>query len=238
MLPELEKLLVIQDRDEKIHSIEKDITRIPLEEEKAKSRLAGDLSAVEAAKKAVQENEIAINNLQLEVETCQGTLGKLKTQQFETRKNEEFQALGHEIERYEKQIVELEDQELELMEKADSLKASLDEAGDKRDATQVLVDEELAKLEERRGICQGELDELRSERKQLASRVDPDTLLLYERMAKNKGTVIVRLDDHSGMCGGCHMKVTTATMHKARAEQEITHCEQCSRILYVIDADA
>lgn len=238
MLPELEKLLVIQDRDEKIREVQKDIDRIPLEESKAKDRLAGDQASVDAAKLAVQENEIAIKNFQLEVETCQETLLRLKTQQFETRKNEEFRALGNEIERYEKQIVDLEDQELELMEKADTLKATQKEAGAKLAATQALVDEELEKLGERRGICQGELDGLREERQKLASQVDPDTLMLYERMLRNKGNVIVRLDEESGMCGGCHMKVTTATMHKARAEQDITHCEQCSRILYVIDSDA
>ncbi len=238
MLPELEKLLVIQDRDEKIREVRKDIDRIPLEEENAKQRLAGDLKAVDEAKLAGQENEVAIKNFQLEVETCQNTLVRLKTQQFETRKNEEFSALGHEIERYDKQIVELEDQELELMEKAETLKAVLDEARGKLAATQKLVDEELEKLGERRGICQEQLDELCAERKQLASQVDPDSLFLYDRMSKNKGNVIVQLDDDSGMCGGCHMKVTTATMHKARAEVEFAHCEQCSRILYVIDDDA
>ncbi len=238
MLPELEKLLVLQDRDEKIRDVRKDIDRIPLEEEKAKGRLSSDQNAVDAAKKACQENEVAIKNLQLEVETCQGTLAKLKTQQFETRKNEEFSALGHEIERYQKQIETLEDQELELMEKGDGLKTVLDEAKEKLAATQALVDEELGKLDQRRGVCQGNLDELLAERKTLASRIDPDAFSLYDRMRKNKSNVIVRLDDQSGMCGGCHMKVTTATIHAARAEQEITHCEQCSRILYVIDADA
>lgn len=238
MLPELEKLLVIQDRDLKIRDTQKDIDRIPLEEEQAKGRLAEDEAAVRAAKAAMQQNEIAIKNLELEVETCQQTLARLKVQQFETRKNEEFRALAHEIERYEQQIVEREDRELELMEKADALKTVLGQAKDKLAATQALVDEELKQLGERLVICQEKLVALRAERQRLASQVDPETLSLYDRMARNKGNVIVRLDDHSGMCGGCHMKVTTATMHKARAEQEITHCEQCSRILYVIDADA
>ncbi len=238
MLPELEKLLVIQDRDAKTRSVNRDLERIPLEEEKAKSRLAGDQDAVAKAKTAIQENEVAIKNLEIEVETCKTTVARLKTQQFETRKNEEFRALGHEIERYGKQIEEVEDRELELMEKADGLKAVHAEAKGKLDATQKLVDEELGKLGERRKHCEQELDNLAAERKKLSERVDPDTLDLYERLRKNKGDVIVRLDDHSGMCGGCHMKVTPTTIHKARAEREITHCEQCSRILYVIDEDA
>ena len=37
--------------------------------------------------------------------------------------------MGHEIERYEREIVQLEDQELELMEQADKLRAEISTAG-------------------------------------------------------------------------------------------------------------
>jgi len=238
MLPELEKLLVVQDRDTKIKNLQRDIKRIPLEGSKAEGRLADDKAAVDYAKETVQNNEVAIKNLELEVETCKQTLIRLKTQQFETKKNEEFSALGHEIERYDKQIIELEDQELELMEKAEGLKTTHQEATTKLNATQSLVDEELEKLKKRQTICQEELDSLIKERKILSERVDPTTFSLYDRMKRNKDNVIVRLNDHSGMCGGCHMKVTPTTIHKARAEKEIAQCEQCSRLLYVIDVDA
>jgi predicted nucleic acid-binding Zn-ribbon protein len=238
MLPELEKLLVLQDRDEKIREVQKDIDRIPHEEEDAKGRVANDIEAVAAAKLAGQENEVGIKKLQLEVETCQTTIARLKVQQFETRKNEEFSALGGEIVRYEGQVVELEDTELELMELADKLKSIFKEAEGKLAATKALVDEEIGKLGERRGICQTNLDELMAEHKRLAELVDPDVLSLYQRMKKNKGNVIVKVDPESFMCGGCHMKVTVATMHIVRAETNIAHCEQCSRILYTIDSDA
>ncbi len=238
MLPELEKLLVVQDRDTKIKDLQRDIERIPQEGSNAEGRLADDQAAVMASKEAVQNNEVGIKNLELEVETCKQTVIRLKTQQFETKKNEEFSALGHEIERYDRQIVELEDRELELMEKAETLKATHKETEAKLVSTQSLVNEELEKLKKRQLVCQEELDALVAERKTLAERVDPTIFSLYDRMKRNKDNVIVRLDDHSGMCGGCHMKVTPTTVHKARAESEIAQCEQCSRLLYVIDVDA
>ena len=238
MLPELEKLLVIQDRDEKIRKLQRDIDRIPLDEDKAKGRLSSDQASVDSSKKAVQENEIAIKQFELEVQVHQETSARLKTQQFETRKNAEFTALAHEIERCQRQITELEEQELELMEKSDNLKTRLKDAQEKLAQTQVMVNEDLARLGERRGVCQDDLEQLLEERRLLASQIDPDTLSLYDRLARNKGTVVVRLDDRSRVCSGCHVRVTTSTVHKARAELEVTHCEQCSRILYVIDSDA
>ncbi len=53
---------------------------------------------------------------------------KAKKQQFETKKNEEFRALGNEVERYTLDIDNLETQQLELMEVADGLRAKLEDA--------------------------------------------------------------------------------------------------------------
>ncbi len=39
MLPEIEQLLIIQDRDQKITKLNSDIERLPLEEQQAKQRL-------------------------------------------------------------------------------------------------------------------------------------------------------------------------------------------------------
>ena len=110
----VEKLLIIQERDQKIRELNKELERLPAEEEQARARLAGDTAAVEAARKAIQENEIAMKNFELDIDTRKDTIAKLKTQQFETRKNEEFTALGDEITRYGDEVTALEDSELEL----------------------------------------------------------------------------------------------------------------------------
>lgn len=239
MLPELEKLLVLQDRDRKIQGLLKDLQRIPMEEAAIRSRVAAEEKAVADAKSALQANEVEIKKIELEVETCKTTLTRLRTQQFETRKNEEFRALAHEIERYEKQIGELEDRELERMEKADSLKEKLGEARAALEASSHHVNADLEKFAERRRQAEAQLESLKTERADLASKVEESTLYLYERLFKNKGgTVVVPVDNRHQSCGGCHMKITTSTLHKARAERELTHCDQCNRLLYVIDDDA
>ena len=120
----VEKLIVIQERDQKIRDLNTELQRLPAEEEQARARLAGDTAAVEAAKKAIQENEVAMKNFELDIETRKDTIAKLKTQQFETRKNEEFTALGDEITRYGDEVTALEDSELELMELGETLSAN------------------------------------------------------------------------------------------------------------------
>jgi predicted nucleic acid-binding Zn-ribbon protein len=69
MLPEVEKLLRVQHHDQKLKSIEKELADIPLEEEDIKDRLTADQEALDQAKTDLQHVEVAIKNLELDVET-------------------------------------------------------------------------------------------------------------------------------------------------------------------------
>src|SRR5205085_846568 len=93
--------------------------------------------------------EVDRKNLELDVGTRQQSIARLRTQQYETRKNDEFRAIGHEIERYTKEISTIEDQELELMEQADKLKAELSTEEKKATATKDSVSRQLADIEEK-----------------------------------------------------------------------------------------
>src|ERR1051326_5586893 len=83
---------------------------------------------METLKQKARQVEVDRKNLELDVGTRAESIARLKTQQYQTRKNDEFRAIGHEIERYENEIRKLEDQELELMIEADKLKAEVEVA--------------------------------------------------------------------------------------------------------------
>lgn len=231
MLPDLETLLIVQDRDLRILALRKDIANMPRMIDLAKTRLHGDQTAVAKAKEALQANEVLVKRFELDIQTRRNTLQRLRTQQFETKKNEEYQALGNEVERYLGDIGRLEDEELGLMEKSEQLRAALTAAEVALRRTQELVDAELRQLEERRRNDEGQIAELIGERNAFTTKVESQLLALYDRLFKAKqGAALVALV--AGQCKGCHMKVTTSTVLKAKAEQEVTHCENCGRILY------
>jgi predicted nucleic acid-binding Zn-ribbon protein len=115
MLPEIIKLLQVQERDQKIRHIQKDLKEVPNLEARARTQLAGDLAAVEKAHAGIMTIEVAIKNIELDIGTRRTSIKRIQDQQFETRKNDEFQALGHEIERYQKEVSGMEDKELEQM---------------------------------------------------------------------------------------------------------------------------
>jgi predicted nucleic acid-binding Zn-ribbon protein len=228
---QLGQLLVLQDRQQKIKQIQTEIKTLPLQRKNLESQLAASATTVEALKQKARQVEIARKKLELDVGTRTESVSRLKTQQYQTRKNDEFQAIGHEIERYGDEIRKLEDEELELMVEGDKLKGEIEAAEKTANGTKQLIARQLDDLEAKSKTLQGREEELVKERTSLVSEIDPDLLNRFERLFKSKGDAVVVAIEH-GVCTGCHMKVTTATAARVRAGKEIVSCENCGRILY------
>jgi uncharacterized protein len=229
--PELEKLLVLQDRQQKIRQIENEIKTLPLQRKSLETQLSASIAGLDALKLRAKQVEVDRKKLELDVGTRQDTIAKLRTQQYETRKNDEFQAMGNEIQRYEKEISSIEDQELELMDQADKVKVELASEEKKAAGTKDSISRQLVDLESKTKTLEGRLEELRKERADLASKIDEDLLDRFDRLFESKGDAAIVAIEH-GTCTGCHMKITTATAMHAKAGKEIVSCEQCGRILY------
>ncbi len=231
MLPEIENLLVIQDRDRKIREIDQELVNIPKKEEEIRNRLEDDQATFDGIKGELRQNEIAMKNLELDIETRRDSIGKLKVQQYETKKNEEFRKMGGEIERYEAEIIATEDRELELMELAEEIKVRMKSAAKDRDDSQTMVDEDIANLKIAMENMKKERVEFVTNRSGYVEKVDEDLLDTYARLFKAKdGWAVVGLID--GACQGCHMRVTKSTELDVRNENVVTHCQNCGRILY------
>ena len=231
MHSELEQLLILQDREQKIRQIRTEIETVPLRRKSLEAQLAESKASVETLKQRVRQAEVDRKKLELDVGTRAESVSRLKTQQYQTRKNDEFQAIGHEIERYENEIRRIEDDELELMVLADKIKADLAVEETKAAATRDSIARQTADLDEKSKALESQLQGLTTERSNLATKIDEDLLARFERLFKSKGDAVVVAIEH-GVCTGCHMKVTTATAAGVKAGKEIVNCENCGRILY------
>jgi predicted nucleic acid-binding Zn-ribbon protein len=229
--PELEQLLVLQDRQQKIKQIQTEIETVPLQRKSLEAQLAASVAGVEVLKQKNRHVEMDRKKLELDVGTRAETIARLKTQQYQTRKNDEFQAIGHEIERYENEIRKIEDEELELMVQADTIKVDLAEEEKKAGVVRESIARQTKDLEAKSTTLQSQLEELSKERAEIAGKIDEDLLGRFERLFKSKGDAVVVALEHE-VCTGCHMKVTTQTAHRVKAGKEIVSCENCGRILY------
>ena len=170
--------------------------------------------------------------LELEAESHRAKVARYKIQQFETRKNEEFQALGTEISREEKEIQEIEDKELELMdagEKAKKAAAAEAEAAKGKEAEVAAKEADLAK---KKGELEGRLAELVKEIETLAAGVEEGLLAKYRRILANKKDAAIVPVVHGTNCGGCHMKLTQGSVLAAKGGKAGAVCENCGRLLF------
>jgi hypothetical protein len=144
----------------------------------------------------------------------------------------ELQGLQHELETLERRISDLEDAELEVMERAEAAQARLD-------GLQAAVtghDQALAEVEQRRdealGSIDGEMKEAEDERNRIATGIPADLMKLYEKLRGSHGGVgaaaLVRR-----RCQGCQLELTAADLRQIAAapEDEVVRCEECQRIL-------
>ncbi len=231
MLEVIEKLLILQDRDRKIRRVQTELAHIEPERQSLKAKLAGTQTALENARLRVKQIESERKRLELDVESKKSQIEKYANQQLQTRKNEEYRALAHEIETCKADINKIEDQEIVLMEQGEQAQKNMVTATREADAAKKLVEEQISKLGEREQNLSKELGELESNRGELASAVDETTRGRYERLLKSKGDSAIVGVNH-GVCGGCHMKLPAQVLITSQGQQEIVTCTNCGRILY------
>jgi len=229
-----ETLIAIQERDRKIQDLQNGLDRLPEDREAAKTKLEDDEASVAAALAATQANEIATSNLELDIQTRKDSILKLKTQQFQTKKNEEFKTMGNDIIRYGEEIITLEDKELVLMEELEELRANLAEARESLADTQSIVDADLVALDQREVNSAVQIEELSAEIVDLKTKIDDDTQSQYERIFTSKGDFAV-VAIKGGICGGCHMKIPPDNVKDAKNNKDAVLCISCGRIVYVLE---
>jgi uncharacterized protein len=231
MLEAIEKLLILQDRDRQIMRMKTELSRIEPERAQLAAKAAGAQGSLDSAKLRGKQIESDRKKLELEVEGKKQQIEKYSLQQFQTKKNEEYRALAHEIEICKQHIVKLDDQQIELMEKAEAAQKEVQAANQIANEARKLMDGQVADLKSREENLKRELGELEANRQQLADVVEEGARSRYERLLKNKGSNVVVGVQH-GVCGGCHMKLPAQIIVSCQAHQEIVTCINCGRILY------
>ncbi len=231
MLEVIEKLLILQDRDSKIMQLQEELSRIGPDRQAIQARLAGASASLEAAKHRAKQLESDRKKLELDVDARKQLIEKYSLQQFQTKKNEEYGALAHEIEICKEGIVKLDDQQLEIMEKMEAEQKLVTRAAAETAEARKTADSRVVDLDKTEASLKKELEGLQSNRSELASVVEESARTQYERLLRQKGQTAIVGIQH-GVCGGCHMQLSRSVIVHCQGGKEIVNCTNCGRILY------
>jgi predicted nucleic acid-binding Zn-ribbon protein len=144
----------------------------------------------------------------------------------------ELENLQHEIESLKRRQGDLEDVELEVMERREAVQRRLQEI--KREREQVALS--LDATEQRRDSTWAEIDaeneKATSQRTELAASLPSDLIELYEKVRSSSGGIGAAAL-HRGRCEGCHLQLNTTDLNRLRdaPPDDVVRCEECRRIL-------
>ncbi|MEI6278830.1 MAG: C4-type zinc ribbon domain-containing protein [Verrucomicrobiae bacterium] len=225
-------LLALQDKDQRLRTLRAELEALPVEKSTKERLIAEAGRRLEQARSSAREIEVKKKTLEIEAAAKRDQIARYKTQQMQTRKNEEFSALAHEIEGAEKAVSAIEDRELELMEEAEVLRPRIASAEQAFQADKAKFESQIGSLAEKAANLKVRIADLESARASAAAEVDEDLLDRYDRLFHTKNGLAVVALEHD-VCTGCHMKVTTQTTVELRGEKSIVSCPQCARLLHL-----
>lgn len=231
----MKTLLQLQELDLKIEALKAREAEIPKQKEKFeihRKRLAAELHESEERCKS-----LALEQRECEVDIQQkdAQIKKYDGQLLSVKKNEEYQALLHEMDSLRRQIALKEERVISLMLEMDDAKAHLEEDKE-RIKTEVLgIEAECRKVDEELAEAIAQRKDLEAQRTPLLSAIAPVLLSRYERIRKSKkqGAAVVPLRGES--CSGCNMRVTAQNINEIMAGDKIHTCHHCGRLLFFPD---
>ena len=228
--PAIEPLLILQDREQTRRSLSQNLEAVPSDRARVQGKIDAEKEAIEAAKAGWRELESQKKLLETEIGSAEDKLGKYRTQQSMVKKNDEYQALGHEIANAEAEISTLEGRELEVMFEIDGAKERFSAA--EKQLNDNIADHEgrLADLAEREASLSAELKEAEAAVEAAREPLDTKSIRLFDQIAPRTFPVCVPVD--GGKCGGCHLKVSGEAEGVARKGDELGRCDQCGRIIW------
>jgi len=209
-LPQKQELAELNQRIQRLH-----------DEHVAARVIAGDLERdqVRADADVDQVRERAVKD---QVLLDSGSIGDPK----------QLQNLQHELVSLARRQAELEDIELEIMERVEGAQAAVRQYAAQHEEALVVRESLTAEVDSLVAEIDAEREVLSVDRKELAGRIPTDLLGLYEKIrADQNGVGAAHL--HRGQCEGCRLQLPPNELERLRSieSDEVVRCEECRRIL-------
>jgi predicted nucleic acid-binding Zn-ribbon protein len=166
MLPDLQSVIRLQDLDNRVGELTREISALPGHISEIEKKLESHQRKLDADRAALSANQKERKKAEIDIQTQEQKISKLKGQMLEAKTNEIYKAFQNEIEFCEKEIRGREDRILELMTESEPLEKNVKAAEIALGEEKKQVEAEKQGARERTAVDQKALDELNVERVQ------------------------------------------------------------------------
>jgi hypothetical protein len=197
----------------------------------------------EAKKEEIQLTRIQADRLELELKSTDQTLAKYRAALNNAKSNKEYAAILTELNTRKADSSKIESQTLELLKNIDTDQQQCDQIIQQIEQEKTQLNEIRKQTEELAKKYEAEIAEIEQQWQAAASEISTEALEIFKRVAETyDGEALAEIEIHdnrSGVytCGGCFMSLTTETANTLLSRDEIIRCPNCTRILYLKEAE-
>jgi predicted nucleic acid-binding Zn-ribbon protein len=169
----------------------------------------------------------------MDVQKLRDRIKKIEKDLINAKTNHEYKELLKVKAQHEKDIINIEDKILELMEEIEALEEEKKKLEELLDKEVKVIEEKIAKKEKEKEETQQKLEELIKQKEEFKKSIEPNLLKKYELIKKrvNDGIVIATVDDN--ICSGCFMIIPPKLLNELiKNKDKLYQCPNCGRFLY------
>ena len=237
MLPDLERLIQLQEIESKAAVAAKAVAEAPGRIAALDALLHAATTALENAKHALAESKTRRGLIDKDLAAVQQRQGKYKDQLMQVKTNDEFRAMQHQIEAAAVEVGVQEEKILINMMEVDEINAAIKKAEAALKAAQAKVGTERAAIEADVKVQQVVVTECAAARTATVAGLNDKGLVdTFARIAKVRGTAVARAEGER--CTVCQVRLRPAVFVNVLKNDQIVQCDSCNRILYFVSPAA
>ncbi|GIU81773.1 MAG: hypothetical protein D6687_02420 [Acidobacteria bacterium] len=238
MLPELEKLISLQQIDTRIRILKKNIEtadqrRINLQKEF--DRKAGEIVEVQTRRREANNERI---KLEAKVSDIKSKIQRAERNLRVARNQKEYEAAVRELDVLQKQLSALETELLDKMVIIEEADKFLSERAEEISKLEAERKEALENFDRQLEHDKAQLEISLKVRQEVFASLSANSARVYTRLIErsNDGIAVAEVINES--CSSCFMKLRPQVMMELKRAEKIITCESCTRILYIAKAEA
>ena len=226
----IENLRKLQSVDIRIREIRDGLEKYPSEIGELKEDLRNRRESVELKESRMEELRSERKSLESSLGLNLDSIKKSEARLFEIKTHKEYEAIQKEITQTKKENLEIEDRTISIMEEIEETEKLLEE---EKTAYSALEEEYGGKITEKeRKIEELEVSRkpVEKEKSDLASRIDPKILPVYERILQRNGRALALAENEK--CTSCNINIPPQLFNEILKRIKLIQCPSCRKILY------
>ena len=226
----IESLRKLQSVDIRIREIRDGLEKYPSEIGELKEDLKNRLDSIVLKESRTEELLAERKSLESSLQQNLDSIKKSEARLFEIKTHREYEAIQKEITQTKKDNLEIEDRTISIMEEIEETGKLLEE---EKAAYSALEEEYGGRITEKERkiedleVSRGPAEKEKSE---LASKIDPKILPVYERILEKNGRALALAENEK--CTSCNINIPPQLFNEILKRVKLIQCPSCRKILY------